>query len=107
MRNSRITNLSSQAIAQNGTTHHQNTISSSAELVVNYTLSPSSTHVFVQFNGADARVTFDGTTPTASLGFLFVDGSSAYWEPHLAAAAKAIRAASTDVVVEMQELNSL
>jgi len=53
-------------------------------------------------------VTFDGSTnPTTSLGFQYPDGSTAYWTRTMALKAKAIRDDSTDVVVEVQELNYL
>ena len=48
-----------------------------------------------------------GTTPTASLGFLYRDGATARWTPKMLAGAKGIRTAGTSVVVEMQELNSI
>lgn len=107
MANARIVNTPSQAIPQNSATHAQNTVSNSAEAVVDFTLSSGTTHVLVQFNGADARVTFDGTSPTATKGFVYKDGASAYWTRQMAVAAKAIRKDSTDVVVEIQELNYL
>jgi hypothetical protein len=108
MANSRIVNTPSQAIPQTGTVHKQNTISSTASLVVNWTLANDTQHVLVQVYGADIRVTFDGsTTPTASVGFRFPSGSSAYWTRTMASKAKAIREASTDAVLELQELNYL
>lgn len=108
MPNARIVNTPAQAIPQNGTTHKQNTVSGTAENVVNWTLATDTEHVFVQVNGATVRVTFDGsTTPTASVGFRMTDGSSAYWTKTLASKAQAIREGSTDAVLEMQELNYL
>ena len=108
MANARIVNTPSQAIAQSGTTHTQRTISSSAANIINWTLNANTTHVFIQFTGANARVTLDGTTsPTTSLGFQYPDGSTAYWPVALATNAKAIRDDSTDVVCEIQELNYL
>jgi hypothetical protein len=107
MANARIVNTPTQAIPQNSAAHTQRTISNSAVAVINHTLNTQSSHVLVQFNGADARVTFDGTNPTTTLGFLFVNGSTAYWTPTMASAAKGIRAGATDVVVEIQELNYL
>ncbi len=104
----RIVNTPSQAIPQYGTTHVQRTISSTAANVINWTLNTDTTHVFVQFTGANARVTLDGaTSPTTSLGFVYNDGSTAYWPRQLALSAKAIRDDSTDVVCEIQELNFL
>jgi hypothetical protein len=108
MANSRIVNTPSQAIAQNGTTHAQKTISSTAVAVLPSALNAGTTHVLVQVNAADVRVTFDGATdPTNSVGFLMPSGSSAYWTKNLAVNAKAIRTASTDAVFEVQELNFL
>jgi hypothetical protein len=108
MPNSRIVNTPSQAISQNNTTHQQNTISSSAENIVNWSLNADTTHVLVQVTGANIRVTFDAATdPTASIGFRLPDNSSAYWTREMASKAKAIREDSTDAVIEMQELNYL
>ena len=108
MANSRIVNTPSQAIPQTGATHKQNTISSTAEDVIDFTLQSDTTHVFVQFTGANARVTLDGSTsPTTSLGFQYPDGSTAYWTRVQALKAKAIRDDSADVVCEIQELNYL
>ena len=108
MANARIVNTPSQAIPQSGSTHKQNTVSGTAEAVIDFTLQSDTTHVFVQFTGANARVTLDGTTdPTTSLGFQYPEGSTAYWTRNMAIKAKAIRDDSTDVVVEIQELNYL
>ena len=107
MANARIVNTPSQAIPQNSTTHTQVTIGGTAAAVCS-SLNADTTHVFVQFTGANARVTFDGSTnPTSSLGFQYPDGSTAYWTRTMALAAKAIRDDSTDVVVEVQQLNYL
>jgi hypothetical protein len=107
MANSRIVNTPSQAIPQGGTTHTQVTIGGTAAAVCS-SLNADTTHVFVQFTGANARVTFDGSTnPTTSIGFQYPDGSTAYWTRTMALRAKAIRDDSTDVVVEVQELNYL
>jgi hypothetical protein len=47
------------------------------------------------------------TDPTASIGFKMPSGSSAYWTRQMVTTAKAIREASTDAVIEAQELNYL
>ena len=108
MANAKIVTTPSQAVAQSGTTHTQRTISGTAANVINWTMNANTTHVFVQFTGANARVTLDGTTsPTTSLGFQYPDGSTAYWTRAVALNAKAIRDDSTDVVCEIQELNFL
>lgn len=108
MANAKIVNTPSQAIAQFGTTHKQRIISGTAANIINWTLNSGTTHVFVQFTGANARVTLDGTTnPTTTLGFQYPDGSTAYWPRQLALNAKAIIDDATDVVCEIQELNFL
>jgi hypothetical protein len=101
----KVANIPTAAIPQSGAAHAQRTVSSTALLIIDGSLNASTTQVLVQFNGADARVTFDGTNPTATKGFKYVDGSSAYLSREMAIAAKAIRNASTDVVVEIQQLN--
>jgi hypothetical protein len=107
MANSRIVNTPSQAIPQPSAVHTQRTISSTAVNVLNHTLQTGTQHAIVQFNGADVRVTFDGSDPTSTKGFLFVNGSTAYWTKQMLSAAKGIRTGSTDVVAEIQELNFL
>jgi hypothetical protein len=107
MANSRVTNVSNQAHPQSGSAHTQRTVSSTAVNVLNHTLQTQTAAALVQFNGADVRVTFDGTTPTASLGFKFTDGTSALWSRAMLTGAKGIRTASTDVIVEIQEMNYL
>lgn len=108
MPNARIVNTPSQAIPQNGTLHKQRTVSSTAVDVLNWTLATDTEHLLIQVNGADIRVTFDGTTdPTASKGFRLPANSSAYWTRTMALKAKAIREGSTDAVIEAQELNYL
>lgn len=103
--NARIVNTPSQAIPQDGAAHTQRTVSSTAVALINHTFATLTSHVLVQFTGATARVTFDGSNPTTSKGFVFVDGATAYWTRNMALKAKAIRAGSTDVVIEIQELN--
>lgn len=107
----RLTNTSSQAIVQAGAAHTQRTISSTAVLLLNHTLSANTTHVMVQFNNANCRVTFDGTTPvlgaTSGTGFRYMDGAVAYMTAKMFAGAKGVREAATDVILEVQELNSI
>jgi hypothetical protein len=108
MANSRLTNIASQAVAQNGTTHTQRTVSSTSVSLINHTLNADTETIFVQFNGADCRVTFDGSTAaTASKGFLYTDGTTALLSKSMASKALAIRAAGVDVVLEIQELTYL
>lgn len=105
MANAKIVNTPSQAIPQDNAAHTQRTVSSTAVALIDHAFQGLTTHVLVQFTGATARVTFDGSNPTASKGFVFVDGATAYWTRSMALKAKGIRAGSTDVVLEIQELN--
>lgn len=101
-----VVNTPSQAIPQNGATHTQRTVANTSVNILDHTLQTDTTHALVQFNNADIRVTFDGSTAaTTSLGFLFTDGSSAYWTRKMLQNAKGIRTAGTDVIVEIQELS--
>ncbi len=107
MANARIVNTPSQAMPQTGVAHAQRAISSTAVDLIASGLNASTTHVLVQFNGANVRVTFDGTTPTSTLGFVYTDGSTAYLSRLMALGCKAIRDDATDCVAEIQELNYL
>ncbi len=105
MRTSRNQNISSEVFASPGTTHQQNTISSSAENVLDFTLDANTAQVFLQFNDDQCRVTFDGVTdPTASIGFQYEAGDTALWSRTQAIKAKGIRV-TADVGVEIQELS--
>jgi hypothetical protein len=108
MANTRIVNLTTQAIPQPTALHTQRTISSTAVPLINHTLKAGTQHVRVQFTGADARVTYDGVTaPTSTRGFLYTNGTILFLTKIEASKALAIRNASTDVVAEIQELNFL
>lgn len=107
MANSRIVNTPSQAIPQNLALHTQRTVSSTSVALINHTLQDQTTHLLLQFTGANCRVTFDGNAATSTKGFVYQDGATAYLTKTMASAAKAIRDDSTDVVVEIQELNYL
>ena len=105
MRTSRNQNISSEVFATTGTTHKQNTISSTAENVINFTLDEATEQVFLQFNADQCRVTFDNTTnPTAAIGYIYEAGDTALWDRNQAIKAKGIRV-TADVIVEIQELS--
>lgn len=106
MPNAKIVNTPSQAIPFSGTSHTQTTIGSSAAAICS-SLNANTTHVLAQFTGAACRVTFDGTNPTTSKGFIYEENSTAYWTREMALAAKGIRDDATDVVVEWQQLGFL
>lgn len=108
MANAKIVNTPSQAIPQFGSPHTQVTIGAAASALLGaLTPNVNTTHILFQFTGANARVTFDGSNPTTTKGFIYSDGSTAYLTRNMAIAAKAIRDDATDVVVEVQELNYL
>lgn len=107
MANAKIVNTPSQAIPQSGAAHAQTTIGASAALIIAGSLNANTSHVLMQFNGANTRVTFDGTSPTTSKGFVYPDGATAYLTRSMAIAAKAISATGVSVVIEIQELNFL
>tara|TARA_R110000796_G_scaffold19401_2_gene58304 strand:+ start:326 stop:640 length:315 start_codon:yes stop_codon:yes gene_type:complete len=56
--------------------------------------------VLVNFQSANAMVTFDGSAPSASNGFLYESGWKGYWSVRQADSAIMIRSASTDVAVQ-------
>lgn len=56
--------------------------------------------VFVDVQGADIMVTFDGSDPSASNGHKFASGFNGYWSARQADAAKMIRAGGTDAAVQ-------
>lgn len=107
MSNARIVNTPSQAIPQGGTSHTQVTVGATAANVFG-SLSNDTRHVMLQVLGATIRATFDGsTTPTSSIGFEYIAGSTAYLTRQMALSMKAIRAGGSDATLETQQLNYL
>ena len=108
MANARIVNTPNQAIPANNAVHTQLTVSSSAvDVSAQYAIPSNATHILVQVTGANVRVTFDGTAPTATKGFRLLTDATVYWTPQMWNAAQVIREASTDAVLEVQALNFL
>ena len=107
--NARIVNSPNQAVANATVAHEALTVSSTAlnlsSSISAGSLDSKTTHVLVQVEGANIRVTFDGaTSPTANLGFQYVAGSSAYWSRNMFQMAKAIREGGADATLQIQEL---
>lgn len=75
------------------------TVSSTAVSFASTFYNENTKFVFVDVQGADVMVTFDGSTPTASNGHLFKSGYMDFWSARRADAAKMIRSASTDASV--------
>ena len=101
-----IVNTPSQAIPQYGASHTQRVVGSSPVALMGHTLKSETSHVLVQFLGNDARVVFDGSTNSESVGFLYAEKSSAYLTKKMATSAVVVRSDSTgDCTVETQELS--
>lgn len=87
-------------VPTDGGTDERLTVSSTAVQFVKTWYDDETKFVFVDVQGADIMVTFDGSTPTASNGHLFPSGFRGFWSARQADAAKMIRAASTDAAVQ-------
>ena len=82
------------------------TVSTSAVNFINTTpLNGNTKHVFWTLTGGNARMTIDGSTPTASAGHQIQAGSSGCWSAVWANSAKVIREGATDAVFAISELN--
>jgi len=89
----RIMNRLSQA-KPSGVNDEGLTISTSA---VGFVDAPvSAPYVFITIDGADVRVTFDGSDPTTSNGHFLGDGYAELWSRELFNAAQFIRDAAAD-----------
>lgn len=63
----------------------------------------STNMVLVNVQNADVFVTYDGSTPSATNGHKLVSGYEEFWSTARAAAAKFIRAATTDAAIHASE----
>ena len=91
------TNLVPTASLLNSTVADQ-TLSQDASTASDFiqtALDDLTTHVFWTVDGANVRVTFDGSTPTTSVGHYIADGDSGIWRKETAEAAKVIAASGT------------
>lgn len=64
------------------------------------------THVRIQIQTADVRVTFDGSAPTATAGEILPVGYTDIWLAATAAAAKFIRVGGTSAVVYASQMRA-
>lgn len=62
------------------------------------------THVFIQFQGAVIRATYDGSTPTATRGVRYNPDSSVTLNRQMAGAVRFIREGGTDGAIHVQPL---
>jgi len=67
-------------------------------------LGANTSHVYWTLEGADVRLTIDGSTPTTSVGHIFKDGNSGIWSAGWAKNAKVIAVSGTGVFT-ISELN--
>jgi len=67
-------------------------------------LNVNTSHVYWTLEGADVRLTIDGSTPTTSVGHIFKDGNSGIWSAGWAKNAKVIAVSGTGVFT-ISELN--
>ncbi len=67
-------------------------------------LNVNTSHVYWTLEGADIRLTIDGSTPTTSVGHIFKDGNSGIWSAGWAKNAKVISVSGTGVFT-ISELN--
>ncbi len=67
-------------------------------------LNVNTSHVYWTLEGADVRLTIDGSTPTTSVGHIFKDGNSGIWSAGWAKNAKVISVSGTGVFT-ISELN--
>jgi len=79
--------------------------STSVALDASITLDSATTHIYVNFSGADAYVDFTGGTAASTrASAVFADGSHGIWSADLFTGTTALRTASTDVSVYITEL---
>jgi len=67
-------------------------------------LGANTSHVYWTLDGADVRLTIDGSTPTTLAGHIFKDGNSGIWSAGWAKNTKVIAISGTGVFT-ISELN--
>ena len=112
-----VSNATNNLTPNVATVHEQITISSThlspAANLADGALHANTKHVWFQVNGADTRITVDQLTekalknptpPSSTVGMLYVDGTSAVVSVNTFNSMRAVRAASTDVVMEVVQI---
>ena len=87
-----------------GADDHSITISTTVILGSATTLNLATAAVIWTVADADIRVTFNGVTPSATVGHLIKANSSGTWSKDLLATAKFIRAGAADAVLTASEV---
>lgn len=98
-------NVSANMVPVSGVSDRSVTAGAAASAFIVAALSEQTTVVYWTLTGANARVTFDGSDPTASNGHQYVNGATQEWSPIRAQAARIIREAGTDAVFHITEMN--
>lgn len=98
-------NVSANLIPVSGVLDRSVTAGAAASAFIVDALNEQTLVVYWTLTGANARVTFDGSDPTASNGHQYVNGATGEWHPIRAQAAKIIREAGTDAVFHVTEMN--
>ena len=103
----RVQNFLSVAVPQYGVAARSVTAGAAASNLIVAALNIQTQAIYFTVTGANARVTFDGSTPTATNGHQIIAGTSDAWSPIMAASAKIIREGATDAVFYITEINYL
>jgi hypothetical protein len=103
----RISNQLATAVPQSGVASRAVTAGATASNLIVAALNVQTQGIYWTVTGANARVTFDGSTPTATNGHQIANGEEGIWSPILAASARIIRENGTDAVFYITEINYL
>lgn len=97
-------NVQSSLVPVSGVTDRAETAGAAASAFLGSALNDGTLVVYWTLTGANARVTFDGSDPTASNGHQYVNGATGEWHPIRAQSARMIREAGTDAVFHITEM---
>jgi hypothetical protein len=93
-----------QVLPVSGTSMRTLSVGGTATNFIVAALNVNTSHVYWTLEGADVRLTIDGSTPTTSVGHIFKDGNSGIWSAGWAKNAKVISVSGTGVFT-ISELN--
>jgi len=93
-----------QVLPVSGTSMRTLSVGGTATNFIIAALNVNTSHVYWTLEGADVRLTIDGSTPTTSVGHIFKDGNSGIWSAGWAKNAKVIAVSGTGVFT-ISELN--
>jgi hypothetical protein len=93
-----------QVLPVSGTSMRTLSVGATATNFIVAALGGNTSHVYWTLDGADIRLTIDGSTPTVSVGHIFKDGNSGIWSAGWAKNAKVIAISGTGIFT-ISELN--